>query len=207
VARNRRRRSHRRSATAEAVAGAPPAADAAAGAPRRVADPALRRAMLRFVGVFLVSAVVLFLIYWISDTTGRFAVVNRFNASLSGVVLDLIGIENTRHGTVVQFRTGGMEVISECSGVYVAILFAAGVLAFPATWRARMRGLGLGLLAIFAINVLRLVTLGAIIAHKRAWLPLFHEYLWQVLFILVVAGLYLLWIERMVPRERLDPAT
>jgi len=163
--------------------------------------------MLRFLVLFLVSAVLLFLVYWISDTTGHFDVVNRFNALLSGAALQGIGVENTRHGSLVQFRTGGMEVISECSGVYVAILFAAGVLAFPAGWRARAKGLGLGLLAIFAINVLRLVTLGFIIAHKREWLPLFHEYLWQVLFILVVAGLYLLWIERMVPRERLDPAT
>lgn len=167
----------------------------------------MRRALLRYLALFLLSSLGLFLLYWISDTTGRFDVVNRFNALVSGAALDGLGIENTRHGTVVQFRSGGMEVISECSGVYVAILFAAGVLAFPAAWRARLVGLGWGLLAIFAINVLRLVTLGAIIAHKRAWLPLFHEYLWQVLFILVVAGLYLLWIERMVPRERLDPAT
>jgi exosortase H (IPTLxxWG-CTERM-specific) len=163
--------------------------------------------MSRFVAIFLVSALVLFLIYWVSDTTGHFDVVNRLNAMLSGGILGLIGLENTRFGTLVQFRAGGMEVISECSGVYVAILFAAGVLAFPAAWRAKLKGVVLGVLVIFAINVLRLVTLGAIIARKREWLPLFHEYLWQVLFILVVAGLYLLWIERMVPRERLDPAT
>jgi len=163
--------------------------------------------MLRFVGLFLGSAVLLFLVYWISDTTGHFDAVNRLNAILSGSILEIIGLENTRYGTMVQFRSGGMEVISECSGVYVAILFAAGVIAFPAGWRAKLKGVVLGVSAIFAINVLRLVTLGVIIARKREWLPLFHEYLWQVLFILVVAGLYLLWIERMVPGERLDPAT
>ena len=170
-------------------------------------SPAARRAMFRFVTVFLVSAVALFLVYWVSDTTGRFEQVNRLNAMLSGAILQVLGISNTRVGSSVQFTTGGMKVISECSGVYVAILFSAGVLAFPAAWRARLTGLFFGILAIFAINVLRLVTLGAIIARKRDLLPLFHEYLWQVLFILVVAGLYLLWIERMVPREQLDPAT
>ena len=163
--------------------------------------------MVRFVVVFLGTAVLLFLVYWVSDTTGHFDVVNRLNAIVSGGILGVIGLDNTRYGTTVQFRSGGMEVISECSGVYVAILFSAGVLAFPASWRLRVRGVVLGVLAIFAINIVRLVTLGAIIARKREWLPLFHEYLWQVLFILVVAGLYLLWIERMVPRERLDPAT
>ena len=163
--------------------------------------------MLRFVTAFLVSAIALFLVYWISDTTGRFDAVNRLNAMLSGAILQVIGISNTRIGTTVTFGSGGMEVISECSGIYVAILFSAGVLAFPAAWRVRLSGIVLGVVAIFAVNVLRLVTLGAIIAKKRDLLPLFHEYLWQVLFILVVAGLYLLWIERMVPREQLDPAT
>ncbi len=163
--------------------------------------------MLRFVAAFLVSAIALFLLYWISDTTGHFDAVNRLNAMLSGAILQVIGIDNTRIGTTVTFGSGGMEVISECSGIYVAILFSAGVLAFPAAWRVRLSGIVLGVVAIFAVNVLRLVTLGAIIAKKRDLLPLFHEYLWQVLFILVVAGLYLLWIERMVPREQLDPAT
>lgn len=163
--------------------------------------------MFRFVATFLVSAVALFLIYWISDTTGHFEQVNRLNAMLSGAILQVLGISNTRMGSTVQFGSGGMQVISECSGVYVAILFSAAVLAFPAAWRTRLSGIVLGVIAIFAINVLRLVTLGAIIAKKRDWLPLFHEYLWQVLFILVVAGLYMLWIERMVPREQLDPPT
>lgn len=163
--------------------------------------------MLRFVLTFVSIAVLLFGVYWTTETTRLFYHVNALNALLSGQVLDLVGVENVRNGTVLSFSRGGMEVISECSGVYVAILFTAGVLAFPASWRARGRGLAIGLPVIFVINVLRLVTLGAIIAHKAAWLPLFHEYLWQVFFILVVAVLYLLWIERIVPRGKAPAAT
>jgi exosortase H (IPTLxxWG-CTERM-specific) len=163
--------------------------------------------MLRFVAVFVAVAVGLFGAYWIVEVSHLFHSVNVLNAILSGGLLDVVGVDNARSGTVLTFRRGGMEVISECSGVYVAILFAAGVLAFPAPWRARLLGLAVGLPLIFAINVLRLTTLGAIIAYKAAWLPLFHEYLWQVFFILVVAALYLVWIERMVPRGKAHPAT
>ncbi|MFQ5598978.1 MAG: exosortase H [Candidatus Krumholzibacteriia bacterium] len=163
--------------------------------------------MLRFVVTFAVVAVVLFCAYWTTEVTGRFRHVNELNAVLSGAVLNVLGVANVRSGTVVSFRSGGMEIISECSGIYVAILFAAGIFAFPTAWRIRLRGLALGLAAIFVINVLRLVTLGAVIAHKESLLPLFHEYLWQVFFILVVSCLYLLWIERMVPREPLARGT
>ncbi len=41
-------------------------------------------------------------------------------------------------------------------------------------------------------------------AHRPNLLPLFHEYLWQVFFVLVVAFLYLLWIEKFVPREQVS---
>jgi exosortase H (IPTLxxWG-CTERM-specific) len=163
--------------------------------------------MLRFIAVFVGVAVGLFVVYWVIEVSHLFQGVNVLNAILSGVLLEGVGVDNARSGAVLTFRRGGMEVISECSGVYVAILFSAGVLAFPAPWRARLLGLAVGLPIIFVINVLRLATLGAIIAHKQAWLPLFHEYLWQVFFILVVAALYLVWIERTVPRGKAHPAT
>ena len=66
--------------------------------------------------------------------------------------------------------------------------------------------LALGVPVLLAVNVLRLVTLGIVLRHRPGLLPFFHEYLWQVLFVLVVAALYLVWIERMVPGARARPA-
>jgi exosortase H (IPTLxxWG-CTERM-specific) len=158
--------------------------------------------MLRFVIGFVVVATGLFALYQVSEATRHFNVVNEGNALLSGAILRATGVSSERSGTTLLFERGGMQIISECSAIYVAILFMAGVLAFPTNWRARLVGLALGLPVLFAVNVLRLVTLGAVIRYRPALLPLFHEYLWQVLFILIVAGLYLAWIERFVPRAR-----
>jgi len=57
-------------------------------------------------------------------------------------VLRLVGVPSTRQGASLQFATGGFDIISECSAVYVAILYAAAVLAFPASWRSRAWGSG-----------------------------------------------------------------
>lgn len=183
--------------------GARVAPPARASRPRpAAAAPRPRRAMLRFVIGFVVVATGLFALYQVSEATRHFNVVNEGNALLSGAILKATGVSSERSGTTLLFERGGMQIISECSAIYVAILFMAGVLAFPTTWRARLVGLALGLPILFAVNVLRLVTLGAVIRYRPALLPLFHEYLWQVLFILIVAGLYLAWIERFVPRAR-----
>jgi archaeosortase B (VPXXXP-CTERM-specific) len=172
------------------------------GAAKQAGGPSPGRPMLRFVATFVLLAAVLFSLYQLSEATHRFHYVNDGNAALSGAILNLTGVQARRDGSQLSFPRGGMQIISECSAIYVAILFAAGVLAFPTTARARLRGLALGLPCIFLINILRLASLGAVIEHWPNLLPLFHEYLWQVFFILVVAGLYLLWIERIVPRER-----
>ncbi len=158
--------------------------------------PAIRRYLLVFAG----AAAGLFGVYWTAEVTGKFQHVNLLNAALSGAVLRACGFPTERTGTVLQFERGGMEIISECSGVYVAILFAAAVLAFPTSWRARGWGLALGLVALFAVNVVRLVTVGMVIAWRESLFPLVHEYLWQILFVLVVALLYVAWIEKTTPR-------
>jgi exosortase H (IPTLxxWG-CTERM-specific) len=160
--------------------------------------------MTRFLVTFAAVAVAFFAVYQWSEATARFRPVNEVNAAACALVLRLCGIDADRTGTLVHVGAGGMEIISECSAIYVLILFAAAVIAFPTAWGARLRGLALGLPILLAVNVLRLVTLGAVVRYKPAWLPLFHEYLWQVLFVLLVCGLYLVWMERMIPRARVD---
>ena len=165
-----------------------------------------RRAMVRFGVAFVALACGLFGVYEWAEATARFRPVNVANAAACAAVLRLCGVPAAHHGTMVDLGGAGMEIISECSGVYVFILFAAAVLAFPTTWRARARGLAFGLPLLLAVNVGRLVTLGAIVRYRPALLPLFHEYLWQVFFVLAVVALYVVWIDRMVPRARVDPA-
>ena len=159
-----------------------------------------RHPMRRFVTRFLLAAALLFALYQLSEAARLFRWVNAGNAVLSGALLDLAGIETRRAGTQLGFPRGGMEIISECSAVYVGILFAAGVLAFPAGARARLLGLAAGLPILFALNVVRLVTLGLVVHWRPGLLPFVHVYLWQVCFVLAVAALFLIWIERIVPR-------
>lgn len=158
--------------------------------------------MRRFVIGFVATASALFVLYWITEVTGIFGAVNVLNAMLSGIILDLVGIATDRSGSLLAFAGSGMQVISECSGIYAAIVFSASVLAFPTTWRARATGVALGVVAIFAVNVLRLVTVGVTLAYRESLVPWVHEYLWQILFVLVVAGMFMLWIDKLTPRRQ-----
>jgi exosortase H (IPTLxxWG-CTERM-specific) len=166
------------------------------------APPRTGRPILRYFLLFGAAAIALFVLYRVSEATHTFKHVNELNAAASAAVLRFVGIPNQRDGTQLLFPTGGLQIISECSAIYIAILYIAGVIAFPTTWRARAWGLVIGVPSILLINVLRLVTLGAVVRYRYDLLPFFHEYLWQVLFVFVVAALYVGWIERFAPRRR-----
>jgi archaeosortase B (VPXXXP-CTERM-specific) len=199
MASKRRRGQAGRPATGSARA----AARSAAGARRRLRPPG---PLSSYLLLFLALAGGLFLLYRWSESTDSFTRVNALNASLCSTLLRAAGIPNTCTGTSLQFDTCGFDVISECSAIYVAILYAAAVLAFPARWRLRLLGCLAGVALIFALNVLRLASLGVVLRYRPEWLSLFHEYLWQVLFILIVAGIYVAWLERFVHRARTRPA-
>jgi exosortase/archaeosortase family protein len=76
-------------------------------------------------------------------------------------------------------------------------IFVAGVLAYPASWRHRFAGVALGGLAIFAVNLVRVVSLFYIGSAWRAAFDTAHFLVWQSAIILLVVALLIAWIERL----------
>lgn len=155
---------------------------------------------------FTVHAVLLFALYWTSEAAHLFRQVNVVHATATAAVLRRLGIDARAHATSIVMPQGILEIVAECTGIYVLILFAAGVMAFPTDAPTRLRGLVLGLPCIVGLNFLRLISLGIVVRFRAAWLPWFHEYLWQVLFVGLVAALYAVWVARSGSKHGLFPA-
>jgi len=152
--------------------------------------------MRRFAALFIGCSVVLFALYWISEALHGFRYVNTAHARATAAALQGLGIDAHASGTSIILSHGVLEIVAECTGIYVLILFTAGVIAFPADLRTQIRGLALGLPCIVALNFVRLLSLGLVLHVRPTWLPWFHEYLWQVLFVGLVATLFAVWVTR-----------
>jgi exosortase H (IPTLxxWG-CTERM-specific) len=159
----------------------------------------------RFVLRFGLAALALFAAYWMEAAAGGFAPVNALHARVTAALLDRLGIQARAQATSIYLPQGVLDIVDECTGVYVVILFAAGVLAFPVGWRTKMLGLAAGVPCIVAINLVRLVSLGVVLRFRAAWLPWFHEYLWQVLFVGLVVIVYARWVTTSDRRHVLAP--
>ncbi len=106
-------------------------------------------------------------------------------------------------GDVVTYDGFAVRIISECFGLYEMGIFAAAVLAFDASWRKRLVGLGLGVPAIYGLNLLRIAMLLVVGRHAPRLFDFTHVYFWQATLILVITCLWLLWV-RFVVRDATD---
>jgi exosortase/archaeosortase family protein len=85
-----------------------------------------------------------------------------------------------------------IQVTLACSGADALSLCAGAILAYRATWRARLGGAAAGIGLILALNTIRIGTLG-----RAAGSPSFdhlHLYLWPGLLTLAVAGYVFAWM-------------
>ena len=84
---------------------------------------------------------------------------------------------------------------ASCSGGDPMALCAGAILAYPASWGARLRAAALGLLAITLLNVVRIGHL-SLVATDRTQFELLHIYVWPGLLILATAAYVFAWMNR-----------
>jgi archaeosortase B (VPXXXP-CTERM-specific) len=99
-------------------------------------------------------------------------------------------------GTIISTPHAALEINHECTGVFVLLVYTMFVLAYPATWGQRLRGITIGFVTLTAINLARLAALTLIASRFPDWFAYFHEYFFQGLFIALLAVLASLWTEQ-----------
>jgi exosortase H (IPTLxxWG-CTERM-specific) len=103
--------------------------------------------------------------------------------------------------TYITFGTFGVEIISECTGLFEMAIYAACVLAFPTSWRNRGLGLLFGIPAIYAFNLLRIICLLVVGRYAHSSFDFFHLYFWQGTLILMITSVWMLWLYLVVRDE------
>jgi len=88
----------------------------------------------------------------------------------------------------------GVSIEPGCNGIEACIILFAAIVAFPATWRHRVWGLGLGFIAVQALNIVRIISLFYLGQWDETAFKIAHEYLWQGLIMLDVLVVWLLWV-------------
>jgi len=128
-------------------------------------------------------------------------------AKVSGWTLDLIGQDVVMRGTEIHSPRFAVDIQNGCNGLETVLIFVSAVLAFPASWKARGIGLGLGLIAIQAVNLLRVVALFLTGAYFPKFFDSSHTVVWQSIVILFGVLLWMFWANKFaVPKTAPESA-
>jgi exosortase/archaeosortase family protein len=120
-----------------------------------------------------------------------------YTAAVSAL-LTLLGESHRVEGAVIisaSYRQS-LEIASVCTGYFVFWFYLGAVLAFPATWRSRLRAIVLGVLFIAGLNLVRIVSLYYLQVVAPALFDELHLVVWQCLSIVLISVFWYGWASR-----------
>ena len=164
--------------------------------------------MARFIVVFLGVLLVLFGVELLSPVQQH--VVLPWTALLARTCVALVKLFDpavVAQGKVLWSTSSGFGVSIEpgCNGVEAFIVLCAALVAFPAGWASRLKGLAAGFIAVQGLNVVRVISLFYLGQWSRPAFQFAHEYLWQGLIMLDVLAVWLVWVRLVAPPHEGTP--
>ena len=123
-------------------------------------------------------------------------------AVLSAGALRLMGVDATAIGTAVQSSIGTMTIIRECTAVYPTTIYCAAVLAHPSPWGRRLLGVVVGVLALQAVNIVRLLSLLYIAGRWPSIFEMAHLVAWQALIVLCAILFWIVWVSELAGTKK-----
>jgi exosortase H (IPTLxxWG-CTERM-specific) len=121
--------------------------------------------------------------------TGWVAEAGAFVCRIFGEPVVVEGVSIRSHRFSVNIHNG-------CNGLETVLIFVSAVLAFPAPWKTRLAGLAAGILAIQAVNLLRIAGLFYTGIYFPKVFDKTHSVIWPAAVILFGVALFILWADR-----------
>lgn len=149
--------------------------------------------MFKFFIFYILNMVILFLIFTYQTTIDLQLLYTSIINPITTFFINIIGIEATYIGIDIFLPTSILKVLFGCNGLEAILIFVAGVVAFKAQLRYKLKYLLQGVLLISAINIFRLVLLAYVIEIHNDYFNLMHDYVTQHMMVFLAILLFLIF--------------
>ena len=159
---------------------------------------------LRFLGLFALIFGVSYFVFGVAPGVREHVIKPYTNwlAIAVATIVNWFGEGASVVGEMVISKRFSLTIAMGCDGVEASCLFAAGVLAYPASRRAKLIGLLGGMPLIHVINLLRLVGLFYAGVYLPSMVEEVHVYVAQTIVILLSTAILVFWLERFAVQPR-----
>lgn len=163
-------------------------------------DRLINSPTLKFI-LFFILLMILFYAIWLSSFFNN--AINPFicntYAFLGSKILNILQQGTTITKNVISSPYFSIAVNRGCDAIEASAIFVAALLAFPAKWKQKLKGLIKGLLILSVVNLVRIVSLFFIGKYYPDYFEFVHVDMWQIIFIILALGLWLGWVKTISP--------
>ncbi|MEY4683555.1 MAG: hypothetical protein RLZ25_14 [Pseudomonadota bacterium] len=101
-----------------------------------------------------------------------------------------------RHGNVIMESSGAsaIKISDECLGADAMLILFSSIIVYPSRIKDKFLGLMVGFALFQAVNFARIISLYYVNKLHHAYFELMHDYVWQGVVILMVAGYFWIWL-------------
>ncbi len=149
--------------------------------------------ILLFLGLFVIQSYVYHLA---RGTWVEHWLIDEITVKPSALLLDkLLPKDNVQaHGQKLVSQTTSITVLNGCEGTESMFLLIAAILAFRAAVKHKLAGIFLGVVFIFLLNQIRIVSLFIALKYNREWFHWLHAYIGPTLIIIFSCIFFLSWL-------------
>jgi len=168
----------------------------------RQEEPTLKNKQFLKVGLlFCCVAVGLDFVVWYLSRHEYLAFLDIFTSIVLTNLLHLSGLQAIRDSNTIYLANSEWVVATECTGIFITTIFSSFILVYPSSVKAKCIALLTGIPFIFGANILRLFMMAWIDYLQPQYTKYFHDYVWQVLFIVMVVFMWLVFVDKVVTGE------
>lgn len=119
----------------------------------------------------------------------------RINAQVASFLLNILGQGTHASGDLIASNRASISIKRGCDALVPIFLFCAALLAFPAKWRYKGVGLGVGVAFLLLVNIIRIINLYWVKLYYPNAFDIMHLEVWQVIFILLGILCWAVWMQ------------
>ena len=123
-------------------------------------------------------------------------------AYMAGFALGMLGVPASLDGAVINADGFVAVVAAECTAIELILVFGAAVIVWPVSLKARLWALALGVSALCALNLVRIVSLMLVGAGFPEYFEMAHLKVGQTAMAVAALAMWLLWLRWTSDGER-----
>lgn len=117
-------------------------------------------------------------------------------AMLQGIDYDLTITHRSDKSVLYLGTEKLLGIAHECNALVLFVLFAGFVISFPGYWKQKLWFIPAGMVAIWLVNICRVIALILIQIYHPSYLYFNHKYTFTILVYGFIFGLWMLWVKK-----------